>query len=156
MSLLVPTMLSSDKAVMKKACLTPAPPCSFYFSRPVCVRGQKQYAVNCAAASSGRCAACERDVMGYRFLGHSAKIACLPPSPDATTDSFSTGRQLENYQHALVSVSVRGQGYLALLSALPIPFLSGLQYTQKQREHREQKDREERYTDRRDDTQLPC
>lgn len=58
----------------------------------VCSRGQKQYAVNCATASSGWYAACKRDVIGYRFTGHSAKIACLVAS-NANSDSFQTGRE---------------------------------------------------------------
>lgn len=56
----------------------------------VCSQGQKQYAVNCTTASSGWYAACKRDVIGYRFTGHSAKIACLVAS-NANSDSFQTG-----------------------------------------------------------------
>lgn len=58
----------------------------------VCSQGQKQYAVNCTMASSGWYAACKRDVIGYRFTGHSAKIACLVAS-NANSDSFETGRE---------------------------------------------------------------
>lgn len=58
----------------------------------VCSQGQKQYAVNCTMASSGWYAACKRDVIGYRFTGHSAKIACLVAS-NANSDSFETERE---------------------------------------------------------------
>lgn len=63
--------------------------------------------------SSGWYAACKRDVIGYRFMGHSAKIACLLPS-NANSDSFETGREEPRVTGVFLAEDI-----FSLLSDLP-------------------------------------